>query len=59
MDEDEIEPYSVEDVQRILEAAAARRNTARWAVALALGLRQGEALGLMWSDATSKPGLWS
>ncbi|MDM4783215.1 MULTISPECIES: site-specific integrase [unclassified Micromonospora] len=27
-----------------------RRNSARWAVALALGLRQGEALGLRWSD---------
>lgn len=28
-----------------------RRNGARWVVALALGLRQGEALGLKWSDA--------
>jgi len=27
-----------------------RRNNARWAVAFALGLRQGEALGLKWSD---------
>lgn len=46
----EVEPYSVVEVQRILEAAAAekRRNMARWAIALALGLRQGEALGLKW-----------
>jgi len=26
------------------------RNGARWAIALTLGLRQGEALGLKWSD---------
>jgi integrase len=26
------------------------RNEARWSVALALGLRQGEALGLQWKD---------
>ena len=46
----EIEPYSVAEVQRILKAAAGekRRNMARWAIALALGLRQGEALGLKW-----------
>ncbi|MDQ7906874.1 site-specific integrase [Phytohabitans sp. ZYX-F-186] len=48
--EQEIEPYSVEEVQRILSAADSRRNSARWAIALALGLRQGEALGLRWSD---------
>lgn len=48
--EEEIEPYSVEDAQRLLVAASERRNSARWAIALALGLRQGEALGLKWSD---------
>uniref|UniRef100_UPI002E22DD31 tyrosine-type recombinase/integrase n=1 Tax=Actinoplanes sandaracinus TaxID=3045177 RepID=UPI002E22DD31 len=42
----EVEPYSVAEVQRILEQAGQRRNSARWAIALALGLRQGEALGL-------------
>jgi integrase len=50
VEEEEVEPYSVDDVRRLLNAAQGRRNTARWAVALALGLRQGEALGLMWSD---------
>ncbi len=48
--EEEIEPYSVEEVQRLLLAVGERRNHARWAVALALGLRQGEALGLKWND---------
>lgn len=33
----------------ILDAAAGRRNAARWSVGLALGLRQGEALGLRWA----------
>jgi len=46
----EVQPYSVPEVRAILRVAASRRNGARWAVALALGLRQGEALGLKWSD---------
>lgn len=33
------------------------RNGARWAVALALGLRQGEALGLKWSDVDLDAGI--
>jgi len=49
-DQAEVEPYSVEEVKRLLETAGERRNSARWAIALALGLRQGEALGLKWSD---------
>ena len=32
----------------MLDAARDHRNAARWSVALALGLRQGEALGLTW-----------
>lgn len=48
--EHEIEPYSVDEIQRLLAAATKRPNSARWAVALALGLRQGEALGLKWTD---------
>lgn len=36
--EEEIEPFTVEEVQRLLRAADDRRNSARWAVALALGL---------------------
>jgi integrase len=50
LEDEEIEPYSVEEVQALLLAAAERRNSARWAIALALGLRQGEALGLKWTD---------
>jgi integrase len=48
--EEEIQPFTVTEAQRILAAAAGRRNGARFALALALGLRQGEALGLQWRD---------
>lgn len=55
----EVEPYSVEEVRQLLAAAAQRRNSARWAIALSLGLRQGEALGLRWSDVDLDAGtLW-
>jgi integrase len=50
IEEEEVEPYTVAQVKRLLETAQQRRNRARWAIALALGLRQGEALGLQWSD---------
>ncbi len=45
-----VEPFTLEEVQLVLTAAKERRNGARWAIALALGLRQGEALALRWDD---------
>jgi integrase len=45
----EMSPLSREECQRVLEAAKDRRNGACWSVALALGIRQGDALGLRWS----------
>jgi len=50
LEEGEVEPYSIAEVKRLLNAASNRRNSARWAIALALGLRQGEVLGLKWAD---------
>lgn len=50
VDEEEVEPYTVAQVKSLLETAQQQRNRARWAIALALGLRQGETLGLQWSD---------
>lgn len=50
IDSDEVEPFSVEEIQRVFATASQGRNGVRWAVALALGLRQGEALGLQWGD---------
>lgn len=48
-DETDIEPLSREDARRILATSATRRNGTRWSVALALGIRQSEAIGLRWS----------
>jgi len=48
VEREEVRPLSGQDARRVLEAAHGRRNAARWSVALALGLRQGEALGLTW-----------
>jgi integrase len=56
IDEEEVEPYDIEEVQRLLAEAAKLRNSSRWAVALALGLRQGEALGIRWTDVDLKNG---
>ena len=50
LEEEDIEPFTIEEVQSVLVEAAKLRNSARWVVALALGLRQGEALGLHWED---------
>ncbi len=50
LDEEEVEPYSPDQVRQILHAAGERRNGVRWAVGLALGLRQGEVLGLKWNE---------
>ena len=46
--ESEIEPLTLEEAKRIIKLASGQRNGTRWSVALALGLRQGEALGLRW-----------
>lgn len=37
------------DARQVLAAAEDLRNAARWTVALAVGLRQSETLGLLWS----------
>lgn len=43
-------PLSLPEARAVLAAAAAARNAPRWSVALALGLRQSEALALRWAD---------
>jgi integrase len=47
VEREEVQPLSQDDARKVL-AVATGRNSARWSVALALGLRQGEALGLQW-----------
>lgn len=39
---------TAEQARAVLASVQGQRNAARWSVALALGLRQGEALGLRW-----------
>jgi integrase len=46
----EIRPYTVAEARRLLASASADRLEARWVVALTLGVRQGETLGLGWED---------
>lgn len=50
LDRVEVQPLTAAEARRILAAAEGQHNAARWSVALALGLRQGEALGLAWDD---------
>ncbi|WP_018504441.1 tyrosine-type recombinase/integrase [Parafrankia discariae] len=56
VDREEVRPLTASDARAVLDTAKGQRNAARWSVALALGLRQGEALGLPWDavdlDAT-------
>lgn len=57
LEEDEVEPYSVEEIHRLLAEAGKHRNAARWVIALALGLRQGEVLGMQWTDVNFELGV--
>jgi integrase len=50
VEEEEIVPFTVEEARRILDTAKHTRNGTRFVVALTLGLRRGEALGLQWPD---------
>jgi integrase len=47
---EEVRPFSEEEARRLLDAVAGDRLDALYATALALGLRQGELLGLRWED---------
>ena len=46
----EISPFSPEEAREFLSAVRGDRLEALYSVALAVGLRQGEALGLSWKD---------
>jgi integrase len=46
----EVEPLTTEQAMALLAAARGNRLEALYSVALAIGLRQGEALGLRWVD---------
>lgn len=44
-----MEYLTAKEANQVLAATKGMRNGARWSVAVALGLRQGESLGLRWS----------
>ncbi len=46
----EVNPYTVAEARVFLKAIRGMRLEARWLIAVTLGLRQGEALGLRWED---------
>lgn len=50
VEDEEIVPFTRDEARRIIATAADMRNGTRFVVALSLGLRRGEALGLRWSD---------
>lgn len=56
VDRQEVKPLTGDEARAILTAATGTRNAARWSVALSLGLRQGEALGLAWRDVNLDSG---
>ena len=51
LDQAEKTPLTLSQARAVLTAIEGRRNSARWKIGLACGLRQGEALGLRWSFA--------
>jgi len=54
-DELDREWLSRDEVQAFLAAVQGERDWARWAIALTMGLRQGEVLGLRWRDIDFSP----
>ena len=46
----EVDPLTADEIAKIVAACDTSTESARWLVGLALGLRQGEALGLQWGD---------
>ena len=57
VDRFEIQPLSPVEARRFLEVASEDRLGSLYSVALTMGLRQGEALGLRWQDVDLDAGL--
>ncbi len=56
MKRSEIRPLTPEQARQFLQVAKGDRLEALYSVAIALGLRQGEALGLRWEDVDMQQG---
>lgn len=55
-DDRKVRSFTQVEAQRFLKVAEKHRLYALWAVALAMGLRRGEALGLAWADTDLEAG---
>ena len=53
----EVQPYTPEEATKLLDALKDDRLSALYSAALAVGLRQGEALGLRWPDIDFESGI--
>ncbi|GLY70726.1 site-specific integrase [Amycolatopsis taiwanensis] len=49
IEETDIEPFEADEIGQLLVTALSKRNGVRFVLALALGTRQGETIGLKWS----------
>ncbi|HEY8881952.1 MAG TPA: site-specific integrase [Dermatophilaceae bacterium] len=49
--------YTLEEVTKIVGAAASRRSGVRWLIGLLTGMRQGEVLALVWDDVDLDAGV--
>lgn len=54
IEEVEVEPFEADEIGQLLVTALAKRNGVRFVLALALGTRQGETIGLKWSRLDRK-----
>lgn len=54
VEEEEIEPFEIDDIRRLIKTALGKRNGVRFVLALAIGTRQGETIGLKWSRLNDK-----
>jgi integrase len=54
VEDDEVEPFEVEEILDLIKTALASRNGVRFVLALALGTRQGETIGLKWKRLNKK-----
>ena len=49
VDEDEVDPFEIAEIRQLITTALNRRNGVRFVLALAIGTRQGETIGLKWT----------